>query len=75
MSQLQSTQQVYHQLGTAELIEHSLAAGNGELAATGALSATTGKFTGRCPKEKVDVDEPTARDDIWWGRVNSPMSE
>jgi phosphoenolpyruvate carboxykinase (ATP) len=78
MSQTQSTQgtqQVYHQLGTDELIEHSIAAGNGELAASGALAVTTGKFTGRSPKDKFVVEEPGSKDDIWWGRVNAPISE
>ncbi len=68
------TQQVYHQLGTDELIRHSIEAGNGELAATGALAVSTGKFTGRSPKDKFVVEEPSSSNDIWWGRVNAPMS-
>jgi phosphoenolpyruvate carboxykinase (ATP) len=73
--QVQGTQQIFHQLTNDELIEHSIAAGNGELAATGALAVTTGKFTGRSPKDKFVVEEPSSKDNIWWGRVNAPISE
>jgi phosphoenolpyruvate carboxykinase (ATP) len=69
-----SEQKIFHQLTTDELIQHSIDAGNGTLAASGALAVTTGKFTGRSPRDKFVVDEPTTHDEIWWGRVNAPIS-
>lgn len=37
---------------------------------TGAMVAMSGEKTGRSPKDKRIVDEPTSTDDIWWGDVN-----
>ncbi|MEK9643690.1 MAG: phosphoenolpyruvate carboxykinase, partial [Paracoccaceae bacterium] len=39
----------------------------------GALLVTTGKFTGRSPKDKHVVDTPDVRDSIWWDN-NARMS-
>jgi phosphoenolpyruvate carboxykinase (ATP) len=57
------------------LLEHAVARGEGNLTATGALAVTTGAFTGRSPKDKYVVDEPSSRDAIWWGEVNQRMPE
>jgi len=34
---------------------------------TGAVAVDTGKFTGRSPKDKYFVNEPSSKDKIWWG--------
>jgi phosphoenolpyruvate carboxykinase (ATP) len=57
------------------LLQHAVARHEGSLTATGALAVTTGAFTGRSPKDKYLVDEPSSRDAIWWGEVNQPMPE
>jgi phosphoenolpyruvate carboxykinase (ATP) len=57
------------------LLAHAVARDEGNLTATGALAVTTGAFTGRSPKDKYIVDEPSSRDAIWWGEVNQPMTE
>ena len=62
-------------LPTAELVEDAIRAGEGLLAAEGPLVVRTGKHTGRSPRDKFIVDEPTSRDKIWWGEVNRPISE
>ena len=41
---------------------------------TGAIVAYSGKYTGRCPKDKRIVYNKLLKD-IWWGDVNKPISE
>lgn len=47
----------------------------GKLTSTGAVSASTGKYTGRSPKDKFIVKETSVADKIAWGPVNQPISE
>ncbi len=47
----------------------------GKLTSTGAVSASTGKYTGRSPKDKFIVKEASVADKIAWGAVNQPISE
>ena len=61
-------------LSPAELVEHSLARKEGELAANGAFAATTGSHTGRSPKDKFIVANEDYASKIWWGEVNHPLS-
>lgn len=65
----------YRNLSPARLVEMALARGEGVLAANGALSVKTGKYTGRSPLDRFIVDTPSAHDKIDWGKVNQPMSE
>jgi|694.fasta_scaffold38892_2 phosphoenolpyruvate carboxykinase (ATP) len=62
-------------LTTAELYEHTLRADAGTLAAGGSLVVNTAPNTGRSPKDKFIVEEPGAKDRIWWGPVNRPISQ
>lgn len=65
---------VRHNLSVPQLVEKSLARGEGVLTSTGAIRATTGKYTGRSPKDKYIVEEPSTKDKIDWGSVNQPIS-
>ncbi|MEM8756958.1 MAG: phosphoenolpyruvate carboxykinase (ATP) [Planctomycetota bacterium] len=61
-------------LSTAELVERALAAGEGVLAANGAIVCSTGERTGRSPKDKYLEDTAEVHDKIWWGAVNKPFT-
>ena len=60
---------------TAQLYEHALARGEGRIAEGGPLAVDTGKHTGRSPKDKFVVREPSSEDRVWWGDVNKPVEE
>ena len=45
------------------------------LARGGGFVTETGEYTGRSPKDKFIVDEPSSSGDIWWGPVNNRISE
>ncbi|MBI1189710.1 MAG: phosphoenolpyruvate carboxykinase (ATP) [Tepidisphaera sp.] len=69
-----SDKRVFKNLSSAELVERALAAGEGQLAANGALSCLTGERTGRSPKDKHLEDVPEIHSKIAWGKVNIPMT-
>jgi phosphoenolpyruvate carboxykinase (ATP) len=57
-------------LTAAQLVEHAIKNGEGELTDTGALMADTGEFTGRSPKDKFCVYDSKTENTVWWGDVN-----
>jgi phosphoenolpyruvate carboxykinase (ATP) len=62
-------------LSVAELYEDAIRAGEGMIAAQGPLVVRTGNHTGRSPRDKFIVKEPSSASKIWWGEVNRPISE
>src|SRR5215467_9058525 len=61
-------------LSPAALYEEAIRRGEAEIVSTGALTAETGKHTGRSPKDKFFVKEPTSQDAIWWHPGNQPIA-
>src|SRR5437879_1211466 len=64
-----------HNLRTALLYEEAIRNGEGKLAESGSLVVSTGQYTGRSPKDKFVVKEPSSEGKIWWGSVNQPLEE
>lgn len=62
-------------LVAAQLVEAAVIRGEGKLSATGAFSTSTGKYTGRSPKDKFVVQDEVTADTVAWGSVNVPFSE
>ncbi|HEX2838124.1 MAG TPA: phosphoenolpyruvate carboxykinase (ATP) [Phycisphaerales bacterium] len=69
-----SAHRTLRNLSSAELVERAIAAGEGTLAANGALVCLTGDRTGRSPKDKHLEDTAKIHDKIWWGKVNTPIT-
>ena len=62
-------------LSTAALYEAAVRDGEGLIAAEGPLVVSTGTHTGRSPKDKFIVREPSSEASVWWGDVNHEISE
>ena len=61
-------------LSPAALYEHAIRRNEAVIVSTGALTAETGKHTGRSPKDKYFVKEASSQDAIWWHPGNQPIS-
>ncbi len=57
------------------LYQKALQKQEGVLGHLGPLVVQTGRYTGRLPKDKFLVREPSSEPRIWWGKVNRPMEE
>jgi phosphoenolpyruvate carboxykinase (ATP) len=68
-------QSVYRNLTVGELVDEIVANNEGLIGLRGAAMVDTGIYTGRSPKDKYIVDEPSSNSDIWWGPVNQKISE
>ncbi|GAA6199637.1 phosphoenolpyruvate carboxykinase [Aquicoccus sp. SU-CL01552] len=64
---------VHYNLMEPALVEAALKRGEGTLGKGGAFLVTTGKFTGRSPKDKHVVKTDSVVDNIWWEN-NAAMS-
>ncbi|MFC4766653.1 phosphoenolpyruvate carboxykinase (ATP) [Effusibacillus consociatus] len=74
LNDILQTERVHRNLSVAELVEAALSRNEGILASSGALRATTGKYTGRSPKDKFIVDDPSVHEHVAWGPVNQPLT-
>ena len=62
----------YYNLLEPALVNEAIRRGEGELGLGGCFMVETGKHTGRSPKDKFVVEEPSVMDSIWWEN-NAPM--
>lgn len=67
-------QKTYIDLTPSELLDHAVERGEGRLSQTGAFSTTTGKRTGRSPKDRFLVKDALTADTVDWGSANQPIA-
>jgi len=75
LSALLQQPNAHHNLSVPQLVEKVIERKEGVLTASGAVRATTGKYTGRSPKDKYIVEEASVKNKIDWGKVNQPISQ
>lgn len=63
----------YWDLPTPALYEEAIRRYEGMLSHLGPLVVRTGQYTGRLPKDKFLVREPSSESKIWWGKINRPI--
>jgi phosphoenolpyruvate carboxykinase (ATP) len=66
--------QVYWDLSTSALYEEAIRRYEAALSHLGPLVVRTGQYTGRLPKDKFLVREPSSESKISWGKINRPMA-
>ncbi len=66
---------VYWQLTTPQLYEKAILNREGSVSKDGPLIVRTGKYTGRTPKDRFIVKEPSSENDIYWSDINQPIGE
>lgn len=71
---LAGARKLSYNLSIVELVEKAISNREGVLSDKGALCVTTGKHTGRSPKDKFIVDTKAVHDQISWTN-NAPCSE
>ncbi|MBR2584218.1 MAG: phosphoenolpyruvate carboxykinase (ATP) [Thermoguttaceae bacterium] len=70
-----SVSRVHRNPSPAQLYEDAILREKAAITSVGALINSSGAKTGRSPKDKRIVVNPASEKDIWWGPVNSPISE
>ena len=70
-----SIENIYRNLSIERIVEEGLLNGETKMAMNGATMVDTGEYTGRSPKDKYFVVEANSKDKLWWGPVNSKVSE
>lgn len=74
LNDILNSENIRFNLSVAELVEKAVTNNGSKLTSTGAISSKTGKYTGRSPKDKFIVDEPSVQDKVDWGSTNRPFT-
>ena len=64
---------IHRNLSSKALIKMAVARNEGVLTKTGALSVTTGQYTGRSPEDRFIVDDKLTHKTVDWGKINKPF--
>lgn len=72
---LEDNEHALWNLTPPELYEEAIKNGEAVLTEDYAIRVLTGKYTGRSPKDKFIVDQPSVHNDIDWGDINQPTDE
>ena len=59
----------------ARLYQDAVLFDGAQITSSGGLATLSGEKTGRSPKDKRVVDQPSVHDDVWWGDINVPMTD
>jgi len=70
---LQNLGAVHWNLSTAALYEEIVHRHEGWISSQGPVVIKTSPYTGRLPKDKFIVHEPSSSAKVWWGKVNQPF--
>jgi phosphoenolpyruvate carboxykinase (ATP) len=65
---------VFRNLSYDEIFEHEKKHGEGQITSSGVVNVSTGKFTGRSPKDKWFVKQPPSEGNLDWGNINQPTT-
>jgi phosphoenolpyruvate carboxykinase (ATP) len=71
---IRNVKEVHWQLPTSALYEKIVSRGEGLIAHLGPIVVRTGTYTGRSPKDKFIVEEPSSSAFIHWGEENQPFT-
>ncbi len=71
---IREAKSVHWNLSVPQLVEAALSREEGVLAPEGPLLVSTGKYTGRSPKDKYVVKDAMTEGDVWWGSINQPTT-
>ena len=72
---LHNVGKILRNLSAERLVEEGILNNEVKMGMNGATIVDTGAYTGRSPKDKYFVEENTSKENLWWGPVNSPVSE
>lgn len=77
---IQNVQEIYYNPSYQLLFEHETSSQlegfeKGTVTQLGAVNVDTGIFTGRSPKDKYVVCEPTSENNVWWAEAEKKSSD
>ena len=70
-----NSKKINYNLTNEELYSICLKKNLGCLTNNNVLAVNTGKFTGRSPKDRYIVKDEITENKVWWGDINTPISE